>query len=54
MVQVKFAEDSLQKIWSDMAFLSRPYYFKFLKDCLPQISLDPFLNTFAPFKRFLR
>ena len=30
-IQVKFVEDSLKKIWSDMGCLSRPYYFKFLK-----------------------
>ena len=29
--------------------LSRPYYFKFLKGCLPQISLGPFLNALTPF-----
>ena len=28
-----------------MVCLSRPYSFKFFKDCLPQISLGPFLNT---------
>ena len=27
--------------------LSRPCYFKFFKDCLPQISLGPFLNTLS-------
>ena len=37
--QVKFVEDSLQKIWR------RPYSFKFFKGCLPQIFLSPFLNT---------
>ena len=42
---MKFVEDSLQKTWSDMVCLSRPYHFKFLKGCLPQISLGPFLNT---------
>ena len=25
--------------------LSRPYYFKFFKGCLPQVLLGPFLNT---------
>ena len=25
--------------------LGRPYYFKFLKECLPQILLGPFWNT---------
>ena len=29
--QVKFMEDSLSKIWSDMIFLGRPYYFNFFK-----------------------
>ena len=28
-----------------MVCLSRPYSFKFFKDCLPQVSLGPFLNT---------
>ena len=25
--------------------LSRPYHFRFFKDCLPQILLGPFLNA---------
>ena len=25
-----------------------PYYFKFFKDCLPQIWLGPFLNILSP------
>ena len=25
----------------------RPYHFEFFKDCLPQILLSPFLNTFT-------
>ena len=46
MDQVKFVEDSLQKIWRDMVCLSiSPYHFKFFKDYLPQILLGPFLNT---------
>ena len=45
MDQVKFVEDSLRKVWSDMVCLSRPYNFNFFKGCLPQISLGPFLNT---------
>ena len=28
-----------------MVWLGRPYDFKFLKGCLPQILLDPFFNT---------
>ena len=28
-----------------MVYLSRPYHFKFVKDCLPQILSGPFLNT---------
>ena len=36
-IQVKFVEDSLKKIWRDMGCLSRPYYFKFFKGCLPHI-----------------
>ena len=45
MDQVKFVKDSLQKIWSDMFCLGRPYHFKFFKDCLPKILLEPFLNS---------
>ena len=30
-----------------MVCLSRPYHFKFFKDCLPQILLGPFLNTLS-------
>ena len=49
MDQVKFVEDILYKIWRDMVrlSLSRPYHFKFLKGCLPQILLCPFLNTLS-------
>ena len=32
-------KDSLQKIWSDMACLSRPYHFKFLKASLNKLYL---------------
>ena len=28
-----------------MVFLGRPYHFKVFKSCLPQILIDPFLNT---------
>ena len=42
---VKFVEDSLYKIGRDMVYLSRPYPFKFFKDCLQQILLGPLLNT---------
>ena len=45
MNQVKFVEDSLQKIWSDM--VCRPYHFKIFEGCLPQILLGPFLNTLS-------
>ena len=41
---VKFLEDSLQKIWSDIVSLGRPYHFKLFKGCLPPILLSPFLN----------
>ena len=44
MVQVKYVEDILQKIWSDMVTLGRPYHFKFFKDCLLEILLGSFLN----------
>ena len=43
--QVKFVEDSLSKIRSDMVCLSRPYHLKIFKGSLPQILLSPFLNT---------
>ena len=33
--------------WSDMVCLSRPYHFKFFKDCLSQVLLGTFLNTLA-------
>ena len=39
MEQVKSVEDSVKKC------LSRPYYLKFFKGCLPQILLGPVLNT---------
>ena len=45
MDQVKYMEDSLWKIWSDMVCLSRPYHFKFFKACLLQVLLCPFLST---------
>ena len=44
--------DSLQKVWRDMVCLSRPYPFKFFKGCLPQVLLDPLLNTLS--QMFLR
>ena len=40
-----YVEDNLLKILSDMVYVSRPYHFKFFKGCLPQILIDPFLNT---------
>ena len=42
MDQVRFVDDSLEKIWSDRG---RPYQFKFFNGCLLQILLGPFLNT---------
>ena len=39
MDQGKFVEDNI--------CLNRPYPFKFLKDCLPQILLGPFLNILS-------
>ena len=30
-----------------MVSLNRPYHFKFSKGCVPQILLDPFLNTLS-------
>ena len=47
MGQVKFMEDSLQKMLRDMICLSRPYPFKFFRDCLSQILLGPFLKTLS-------
>ena len=32
-------------LYGDMLCLGRPYHIKFFKGCLPQILLDPFLNT---------
>ena len=43
--QVKFVEDSFQKIWSDMVYIGRPYYFKIIKGYVPQVLLVPFLYT---------
>ena len=34
--------------------LSRPYHFKFLRGCLPQILLSPFLNTLTHIVVFLQ
>ena len=48
--QVRFVEDSLQKIWRDMVCLSRRYPFKFFKGCLPQVLLGPLLNTLSQIK----
>ena len=32
--------------WTEQNFcFSKPFHFKFFKDCLPQILLGPFLNT---------
>ena len=45
MDQVKFEEDSLSKIWSDIVCLGRQDHFKFFKDCLSQLLLGIFLNT---------
>ena len=44
-ILVKFVEDSLYKIWSDIASLSRPYHFNFFKGCITQVLLGPFLKT---------
>ena len=44
--QVKFVEDSLQKIWRDMV-LNRPYPFNVFQGCLSQILLGPLLNTLS-------
>ena len=47
----KIMENNLQKTWSDMVCLNRPYPFKFFKGCLPQILLGPFLNTLSQMSR---
>ena len=33
--------------------LSRPYPFKFVKGCLPQILLGPFFEYFVPFSHIM-
>ena len=43
MDQVKFVENSFQKIWRTMVCERRPYSFKLLKGYFPQILLHPFL-----------
>ena len=35
------------KLYGDMVLLSIPYQFKVFEGCLPQILLDPFLNTLS-------
>ena len=45
MDQLKFLEESLKKIWSDLVCLNRSCHFRFCKSCIPQISHGPFLNT---------
>ena len=45
--QVKFVEYSLKKIWNNMVCFNRSYYLKIFTGCIPQILLDPFLNTFV-------
>ena len=47
MDQIKFVEERLQKILSDMICLNRPYHFQFFKGYLSQILFDPFLNTLS-------
>ena len=46
MDEIKFVEDSLQKIRRDMVYLSRPHHFKLFKGRLPQILLGPY---FVPY-----
>ena len=50
MDQVNFVKDSLEKVWRDMVYLSRPYSFKLFKGCSPQIFFGPFLNTLSQSK----
>ena len=45
MGQVKYMEDSLKEIWSDMVCFKRSYHFNFLKVSLPKSLPDLFLNT---------
>ena len=47
MDQVKFVEDSLKSIGSNMICLGRPYHFQYFKGCLPQTLLHLFLNTLS-------
>ena len=37
-----------------MIYLSRPYPFRFFKDCLPQTLLGPLLNTLSQMKQILK
>ena len=53
MDQVKFVQDSLWKIWSDMVCLGRPYHLKFFNSCLPQILLGPLLNILSHLMRLV-
>ena len=41
MDQLKFVEDSLLNIWSDMVCLDRPYHFNFLKAVFHKFYLVP-------------
>ena len=49
MQQVKIKGDSLEKNWSNIVCLSRPYQFNFFKDCLRKILLVPYLNILSQF-----
>ena len=51
--QVKFAEYSLLKNWSNMVCLGTPNYLNFFKGCLPQILRGPFLNTLTQLHSWL-
>ena len=47
MDQVKFVEDSLNKIERVWSVENRSYSFNIFKGCLPQILLGPFLSSLS-------
>ena len=53
MDEVKFVEDSHKKIWIGMVCLKQTIPLQIFKGCLPQILIDPFLNTLTHFSSLL-
>ena len=45
MGQVKFVNNSLEKTWSDMVYLNRPYQLHLFKGYFSETLISPFLNT---------